>query len=378
MSRTPAALMLLLAASVSDPAPAQAQASLLSHAVGSDIELVPVDPADPCVGELFRYTFAPWWTGQDLGAQTACPMVAAGDATLTGVDGMVAYGLGDAATLNVGGDLAFRTERHFDVVGAGPGLPFRNITFVTVPMRPSMDDLANSAAPELDKCVGDPAGPAVGDGIQNADDLICAWWTSRSTGQGSMMISRRDEATASWQDRVGFVDPFTGDIDFQGSWTAPLDAREDGYMVTVDGVVGTANAGLVLGGHDSAYPGRPIGPASDTTFLLPMPHHELDANLRAGSLLCGIQGVDWGDNNGDGNPDACNGPLWDGQHELTVITFDNDPLSPSANQFVAYSVSAPAGTLVFRGVNFRLSPGNAYLLTITSAQAPATWLLPHF
>ena len=81
-------------------------------------------------------------------------------------------------------NMAFKLARHLDTV---PG--FLNVYFVSVPGWLGLPDVADTSDPS-------PCTPAagVGDGVMNADDLLCAWWTS---GRGSLTLSRRDEETCA-------------------------------------------------------------------------------------------------------------------------------------------------------------------------------------
>src|SRR6185369_15169385 len=140
-----------------------------------------------------------------------CPQPVAGDGLLTGVPDGRFYLVTDPSGAGTS-NMAFQLERHLDVAYLPSGVPTQNVYFVSMPGFSGQGDTANTAAPESDKCVGDVAGPSAGDGLIDADDLICSWWSSRASGAGSFMVSLRDEASASWLDRTGFVDP-AGAID---------------------------------------------------------------------------------------------------------------------------------------------------------------------
>ena len=370
------AVVLSLAAQV-----AHAQAMpIRSRVVGADVVIESADPLGTCGGELIRSVYSDpsdILPGTILGSGLTCPVTVPGDALLTGAEEAFFYVLRDPATLRSGA--AFRQELHLDVRALPSGVPTANEYFVSVPLIQSFEDLANSSATESNKCVGDPGGPSAPDGLINADDVICAWWTSRPSGQGSFLIARRDEPTAAYLDRSGWWDAATSSIVFAGPWTAPLGSEDEGWVVFVDGAVGTQNRFVVTGGHDSTTTGRVISAATDTQFLVNEPYHAM--YQRASEILCGLEGVDSIDVDGDGWVDYCHRGIFDESHDVTLVTYDNDiDGSPGDGTYVSLTVSMSPLTrrIVFSGTNFELKPGRACLAFITPSQLPRTFLAPHF
>ena len=269
-------------------------------------------------------------------------------------------------------NIGFKLERTFE---ATPGHKAHYL--VSVPSFFGLTDVADPAAP--DPC--DPPG-GVGDGLVTADDILCDWWTSR---QGGMAVSRLDHATQQWQVRTIFLDAATGDVVLAGDWTAPLVGGEAyALSVSLPGIGGVQNPVIIVGSHD---PGRPCqddvdvppGFASAET-LLSYPYHGM--YQFADELLCGLARWDWNDADGDGFPDTCDDGIFDAASgvAMTVLTYDNEPGSPSRDTFVGRTVTrSPAtGELEFTGVNYRLTPGDAYLASFALPHPGTSFCPPHF
>lgn len=346
---------------------ARAAPYLVASASGPDLVLTDRTGNEPCVGQLTRSSVGPDPSPQPWGTFAACPITLAGEAAPDGRDfAGWWYEL-------PGSSAAFRIERHFDVLTDPAGNLLENVYYVSLPLSSGIEDVASTAAPEANKCVGDPDGPAMGDGRITADDLICTWWTSRSTGQGSMMVSRRDEASASWVERVGMFNA-SGAFEFAGPWTGGVSSVE-GLMVSVDGAPGTSNVAMIYGGHDPAWAGRLIRATTDRQAVLSLPAHGMYRT--ADEILCGLIGVDWTPG-ASGAPETCPNGLFDGQKATGAYIFDNDLSDGDGNRYVGRVVTQSLGRLLFAGTNFTLRPGDGVLLYMEEGHATRTWLEPHF
>lgn len=233
-----------------------------------------------------------------------------------------------------------------------------------------------------DSSLDDPCSGTMGDGVSDANDLLCSWWTSE---QGSMVVSRWDAESQAWQSRFIQRDPVTGEIVLGGDWTEPLVPRE-AVAVSVSPPPGQAsivNEAIIAGAHDSSAPGQLVAlPPGSTTaqFLLNVPYHTM--YQRMVELLCGLEDVDWNDGDADGWPDTCEGGLFDDVTGSRVEVGGFDPSAPpsSPDGFVALSVrrDAATGELVFEGTDGDVSVAHAYLARIEAPHSGATFLSPHF
>jgi hypothetical protein len=254
-----------------------------------------------------------------------------------------------------------------------------NVYPTSVPSYLGVGDIADSGAPF--PCV--PPG-GVPDGILNADDLLCDWWTSRV---GAFTISRRDMALEQWQSRMAFRDPATGDVVFAGDWTAPLIDNE-GYLVQLStlGAPEVANPATIVGSYDTSFPGQPLvvpPSGNDAVALLNLVY--VTMYTQADEILCGLRDVDWGDADRDGNPDQCQGRGifdWTSGAPMTVMAFDATiDGSPTDDQWVTRTVSrpGPGPELVFTGTNFDLVPCPVgYLATYGPPHGGSIFLSPHW
>lgn len=268
---------------------------------------------------------------------------------------------------------------------AVPG--FKNIYLVAVPYFHGQEDIANSS--RTDAC--DPAGGV--DGVVNADDLLCAWWSSR---EGAMSLSRRDEPGGTWQTRTAFRDDTTRQVVFLGPWTEPLVPAE-AFLMQVAGPNGGAasNRTHIAGSHDPGYSGHVLrlpNSGEGQESLINLPFHTMYQT--ADEVLCGLEGLDWIEGP-DGNPTTCptgtgaggTGGIFDNVSgaRMTFMCFDNVPDGNGTdNQWVWRTVSKDpiTGALIFEGADFDPWPlGVSPPAGLASYGPPFTtsiFLSPHF
>jgi hypothetical protein len=274
-----------------------------------------------------------------------------------------------AASTAFSADMTFRLERSFDVARSpDTGHAFANIYYLSLPLVTGLPDVADTGSAGTDKCVG--TGAAAPDGIFNADDLLCHFWTSRT---GGMDISTWDEAADVWLTRSAFVDDASGAIVFAGTWTTPIDTHH-GFRITVwaPDPLSPVNPVRIVGWHDPSWTGEPITAGAKVSLLF-FPYHAL--YQRADEVFCGLEGIDWVDVDPPiGEPDSCTMGVFDGSHPMIVFAYDD-----VAHAYLARSVELDeSGALVFTGDDFDLRPGDSYPLTIDSAHDATLWLVPHF
>lgn len=328
--------------------------------------------------------------------------VRAAAAALALAGGVYLVGAAPAEASNMG----FKLERSFDLVRrAADNRPLQNIYWVSYPLFNGLGDVANTAAPEQNKCVGDANGPAAGDGIFNADDIICDTWTARSTpttaGTIDVTYIKREECTPVF--RAGTIS--LGQVRFSGT---PFNLISDiGYQIRITVGAGRPespqNRAVIVGSHDPNFAGRQIAAAPTCTGgqttnccgsnarrldLINLPYHTMYE--RSFDILCGLEGVDWFDADSNGIPDACwndadadgrydageaTTGVFDGRVAMSVSYFNN---TEAVNAPVTHTATISLGNLRFSGVPFDLVPGDAYLLDISKTHTPTTWLSPHF
>jgi hypothetical protein len=230
------------------------------------------------------------------------------------------------------------------------------------------------------------ANPCVGpgDGVLNADDLLCGFWTSR---RGGMTVSRLDPTTQAWESRTALFDESLGIIVFAGPWTAPL-ALPEGVLVSVSppstGPVDNDTLITIWAGAGGiCVPVQPSPLGGSTTILLPLAWHV--AYWTADEVLCGSEGVDWVDADFDGDPDTCPGGAFAGGPGTTMSVTHHDSFPGSGggttpafdNVFVSRAVQRDAfsGQLHFSGVDYVLAPAQAYWLSFGPSH-PATNFCP--
>jgi hypothetical protein len=272
-------------------------------------------------------------------------------------------------------NMGFKLERAFEV---HDGL--RNFYFVSFPLFNGLSDTADSGN-SSDPCGGPP------DGDINADDAICDLWTDRDSSMGGsgFTIQKFDTSTCLYVARTG-VKVSPTNFFFTGGFTAPIDSgvnREIGYLCNV--ARGPAdppieNRAVIVGSHDPSFAGHPVDTAGGCLQdIINVPYHTM--YRQANEILCGLETVDWVDDDGDGAPDTCPNGIYDinsgpGQG-ATAQTFDNDPASPTANLYVARTVVNLGTSLRFLGSNFDLRPGEGYPINM-AAGTSSVFLSPHF
>jgi len=303
------------------------------------------------------------------------------------VAGGVYMTAGSAQASNMG----FKLERSFAVVRENPSDPrttFLNIYQLSYPLFNGLGDVADASfAGIASKCVGDPSGPTTGDGVINSFDAICDSFTDRLLNNGnSFNFSRFNRDTCLFEASFA-AKGFTG-VSFGG---APFVLERDaGFWITVQStfVPAPQNRAVIVGSHDPSYTGRQIRvPASNCLprlDLISLPYHSM--YKKADEINCGLEGLDWVDTTpADGNPDTCTMGIFDGVHLMAVQTFDNindDSTTTLDNTMntrtVTFSAFPPPGRLLFAGVNFDLTPGDGYQLSISPGHITTTFISPHF
>lgn len=286
-------------------------------------------------------------------------------------------------------NMGFKLEREFRPVQG-----FNNFFYVSFPLFNGLDpDRANTAAAEGNKCVGDPMGPAAGDGILNADDAICDLWTSRT---GTFIFSRYNIDTCELEVRVaqgGALGVF-----FSNTFTQALPIDEAFQIQAPHPGSDVANDAVIVGSHDPMYTGRPLNPNAacrpDLQLqLINLPYHTMYQN--ALEVLCGHEGSEW-EYRADGKPGPvgdpesaviCPGGIWDGAHFIRVSWFDNvqDAGGPipgvnTDNQTLTCEVRPGLGSPEFPGLAncFDLIPGEGYIVQMDVAHNTTTFLSPFF
>jgi hypothetical protein len=272
----------------------------------------------------------------------------------------------------------FRLERSFDVIGPpGSFRSFRGIYFLSLPLLPGLVDVGTG---------GPAAWPCdqAGNGTLTPDDILCESWSGRdSVANGRFSVQWLDPATRSWNARHGIK--VGGNPPRVLGSTVDLerpDLRGSGQLIQVSGDV-VENRGLIAGAHDPDFTGYVVSRRAGTTpvHVLSLPYHAVYRT--ADELLCGVEGWDWVDGNGDGAPDTCPNGVFDplSGAQVYVFTFDNMPDgSPSDNSFIGRGVAFDELflDLVFFGVRFDLIPGDAYAVVLGEGYQDRTFLPPTY
>jgi hypothetical protein len=271
--------------------------------------------------------------------------------------------------MEVDSNMGFRLQTSLDDLSSRPDNPSHFL--VSVPFFFGLEDIADASL--ADPC--DVASGA-GDGVVDARDLLCSWWTSRN---GSMTVSRRDDDAQIWQSLTARRDA-GGQVELFGDWTQPLVPRE-AYVVTVSG--GTINQITITGSHDPSAPCRDIALApggGPTRLVYNLVYHTMFQHLD--EILCGLANVDWVDANGDTLPDDCPAGVFDNASgaPMTLTAIDHRPASPTYGQEVSRRVERDVlnGDLVFSGDNISLIPGEAYLVDFEAPHSGTQACQPHF
>jgi hypothetical protein len=294
--------------------------------------------------------------------------------------------------------MGFKLERSFSVVREVPSDPntkFLNIYLTAFPLFNGLGDVGNDGIPTGTKgCVGDPT-TITPDGDINSMDILCDLWTDR-TINGAFVVQRYDRDICQFSLTSGLKTNISlsyGNTFFQLE-------RDAGYYITVSSpaVVAPVNRAVQVGSHDPSYTGRAIrepalGSAgrdcAPRTDIINLPYHSMYQKGR--EILCGLQGVDWTYTDPPTNrkPSTCNRGIFNDtvgfRKAISVLTFDNvndDSTVTPDNQFSFASVSFSAlpapGVYNFGGVDFDLTPGDAYIVSISLGHGQTTFLSPHF
>lgn len=268
-------------------------------------------------------------------------------------------------------NVASLIQRNFDSAGVGY---LAGNYLVSLPVFGGIDDVAGPLGAG-NRCVGDPDGPPVGDGIVNLADYICTWWTSR---EGSFSVGFLDPTTGLF---VSHSATNLGSIFFTGLDDVP--PPTSALVVTAtDGPGGpTANPAFVVGTADASFPGDVVCPGQGASLALPVP--PAGPFTTADEALCGVRNRHWGDvvdnitglpPGGDG-PDTCDFGMHAGA-ATTLSAFDNVADGDASDgAFLVRRVErdAATGALVFTGGDFPLTRGEAYWVRYEEGSACVTW-----
>jgi hypothetical protein len=245
---------------------------------------------------------------------------------------------------------------------------------VTFPYSDFFEDIANSSQPGGDKCDISDSGP---DGVIDADDVICRVWGDGDPALriGTFTLQTFDPSTCAWQSRTATRTGFVG-VQFLG---APRPFTPGiGYMVAVGrdftGVEQDFDVEFVDTGIP-AWPGqlteRPTCP--EGAFAAILLHVPWDVCFdTADEALCGDEGVDWWDADGNRFPDACTTEgVWRPlpRHAAAVSRYavEEEVWGPA---WISRTTSVQFSRQVFTGINFNLVRGEALLFQQTT---PGDW-----
>ena len=252
---------------------------------------------------------------------------------------------------------------------------FRNIYYTSLPYAHPFQDVADGSL-RGNHCVDDVS---LGDGAIDVDDVICTVWGNGVPSQriGSFAIAQFDEATCTFHSRFASDTAF-GTLFGGEAW--PLDPLR-GVQITLATGRGRPQDFTVTYVDDCSptFPGTVVQHLACTPSiqLLHVPYNS--TYRTADEVLCGTQGVDWVDADGNGNPDTCPNGLFDGSHwGIAVETFDNEPDgSGTDNSYVARIITETfSGPLGWSGPNFALRPGESYVVAVVPWAGPRTWNPP--
>jgi hypothetical protein len=159
---------------------------------------------------------------------------------------------------------------------------------------------------------------------------------------------------------------------FTEELTTPAN-REVGYFVNAFKAApdpDLENRAVIVGSHDPSWAGKMIERTCPLA-VLSLPYHTMYRT--AAEVLCGLEGIDWVDDNMDGKPDTCDQGLYDPVSGVgaTVQTLVN---GVGGQGYQAFN----PGTLLFVGTNFDLTPGDGYVFNMNDGYQPRRWNPPHF
>jgi hypothetical protein len=254
-------------------------------------------------------------------------------------------------------NMGFKLERSFSYVTGA-----QNLYLVSFPLFNGLGD------------VSDGAGCAAGDGIINADDALCDLATDKDTSAGGalMTMQRYNDGSCVYEGRTilkvgsnfSFIGGFTEELTTPGN-------REIGYFINVNknpADPDLENRAVIVGSHDPSWAGKLVSRTCPFT-VLNLPYHTMYRS--ANEILCGLEGVDWDDADGDGNPDTCDNGLYDPVSGVSVTA------QAFEGSFVGRS-AFNAGGVRFIGTNFDLTPGDAYIFSMNTGYQDRTFAPPHF
>jgi hypothetical protein len=309
------------------------------------------------------------------------------------------YMAGSASASNMG----FKLERDFDhLLNSATQRPLLNVYYVSLPNFNGMGDVADSSvAAGANPCVGDPGGPAAGDGEINSHDAVCDWWVARSNRltAGSFQLITIDPSICTSfpvTGRFGVSGPTIQGTPFPPAGTDLWTDR--GYQVNVGpsapGNAPPRNRAVIVGSHDPSFAGQLLhfstncGTAAGRADFITVPYHTM--YQEPVEILCGLRGLHWQDVDNNWRPDdtspaGCAGGIFDGTITAQVIAAKNDdPSLGGVSGFVPQSARLsgfpPNQTvsIVPPDPPFHLIPGESYRVPLLLGQTDKIFLSPHF
>ncbi|MEM7245046.1 MAG: hypothetical protein AAF533_06860 [Acidobacteriota bacterium] len=241
--------------------------------------------------------------------------------------------------------------------------PSRNFHFIGLPLIPDLEDVGDERGFPHPPCRSlDPAG-FEGDGVITLGDLVCTLWSDLPTlpdptgGEYfSVQVINEDDCSFTAQVLARSV---LGTVFVAASGQVLEPPVDYGFLAQVTQATPSRNAVTLFGDHDPSYPGRSFPDAEDCgRSLISIPYDSLYRSSH--DIFCGVEGVDWDDGDGDGNPDSCEVGIYPddpaaGPYVLMVYRSD------SALWEVAV-VTRWNGILLFPTPPLELRRGEAYLL----------------
>lgn len=272
-------------------------------------------------------------------------------------------------TVGHAGNMAFKLDVELPCDSSGPYV-------VSLPLLEGVQDGADSGA-ALDPCDG-----LAGDGVVDTLDLACQLFSDRgqATAAGTgMTVQVFDPMSCSWAGVTLFWNGSA--VQFIGSPVpvAPIAGAGGAFVVTSACALGETgdivNPAALVGAHDVTFLGRPLGVSATGCVedWVSVPYHT--QYQRASEILCGLEGVDWVDADGDGLPDTCPGGVFDAGSgtAITVQTHDK-----SSGNWIGWTAFGVGGALSFIGTDFRLRQGEGYRVNWASSHPGSVFLSPHY
>lgn len=276
------------------------------------------------------------------------------------------------------GNLGFKLELEVPVLdGALTGS--QNFFYLSYPLWNGLPDVADEGhAPFRSPCASlavDGAFEFTPDGVITLADVLCDTWTLIPTLTGSELASVQyiEPSDCSWVATILSIAPAWGVV-LGGAMGVELETiRDSGLLLQITQSRPGVNRPVLVGSHDPSYAGYEFAdPATCPRTILSPHYHSLYQSST--EIFCGLEGVDWLDRDADGNPDTCDGGIWDGSTLFSLQHYRNEPGDIG---FRATVINA-FGPSVFVVNPIALRPGHGYLLQVEPTSAPRTFIQPHF